>query len=368
MWFLALLALTPADRALVAQFECHRCHDGLPLKPLPMERHCVRCHRAILDGALDVASEIKATWQQNLHSLPAAPQLTGTGRFQRSWLERFLLSPDDLRPGLDAMMPRLALSEDQARRLAAALAPIDEPPVATDLELVSQGARLFAAKSCGACHAYSGVTAAPARPDPRQASAIPILLAPDLRHARARLRPSLVAAFIRNPESVAPGARMPNLNISKIEAEALAAFVLHAPLAILPEPPPEPRLPVLERSVRWAEVEAKVFRKVCWHCHSDPDLAHNDGGPGNTGGFGFRGAGLDLSSYRGIVAGSTRLGRKVLRASPGELAPIVAVLLARQKEVRGEVSTMRGMPLGLPPLTPQEIQLVESWVAQGRPE
>jgi len=265
-------------------------------------------------------------------------------------------------------MPRLPLSEAQARQLARALAPIDEPAVATDLELVSRGARLFETKACGACHAYSGVTEAPARPDPRQASAIPILLAPDLRHARARLRPSLVAAFIQSPESVAPGARMPNLNISKIEAEALAAFVLGAPLAILPEVPPEPRLPVLERPVRWTEVEAKVFRKVCWHCHSDPDLARGDGGPGNTGGFGFRGAGLDLSSYRGIVAGSTRLGHKVLRAPPGELAPIVAVLLARQKEVRGEASTVRGMPLGLPPLTPQEIQLVESWVAQGRPE
>jgi hypothetical protein len=28
---------------------------------------------------------------------------------------------------------------------------------------------------------------------------------------------------------------------------------------------------------------------------------------------------------------------------------------------------MRGMPLGYPSLTPEEIQLVESWVAQGRP-
>jgi hypothetical protein len=28
---------------------------------------------------------------------------------------------------------------------------------------------------------------------------------------------------------------------------------------------------------------------------------------------------------------------------------------------------VRGMPLGLPPLEPEQIQLVESWIAQGRP-
>ena len=34
----------------------------------------------------------------------------------------------------------------------------------------------------------------------------------------------------------------------------------------------------------------------------------------------------------------------------------------------GEVPGVRGMPLGLPALSLEEIQLVESWVAQDRPE
>jgi hypothetical protein len=29
---------------------------------------------------------------------------------------------------------------------------------------------------------------------------------------------------------------------------------------------------------------------------------------------------------------------------------------------------VRGMPLGLPAVGPEEIQLVESWIAQGRPQ
>lgn len=42
-------------------------------------------------------------------------------------------------------------------------------------------------------------------------------------------------------------------------------------------------------------------------------------------------------------------------------------LLARHDEVGGENGPVRGMPLGYDPLSLEEIQLVESWIAQGRP-
>jgi hypothetical protein len=47
---------------------------------------------------------------------------------------------------------------------------------------------------------------------------------------------------------------------------------------------------------------------------------------------------------------------------------LVRALLARHDEEAGAVSgAVRGMPLGYPPLSPEDIQLVESWIAQGRP-
>ena len=37
-------------------------------------------------------------------------------------------------------------------------------------------------------------------------------------------------------------------------------------------------------------------------------------------------------------------------------------------EIAGEsTGEVRGMPLGLPPMSLEDIQLVESWIAQGRP-
>jgi hypothetical protein len=47
---------------------------------------------------------------------------------------------------------------------------------------------------------------------------------------------------------------------------------------------------------------------------------------------------------------------------------LIAALLARHAESNQTPnSEVRGMPLGLPALSAEQIQLVESWVAQGKP-
>jgi hypothetical protein len=141
--------------------------------------------------------------------------------------------------------------------------------------------------------------------------------------------------------------------------------------------PAPTRLPVLERRVAFEEVKARVFRKTCWHCHSEPDLALGDGGPGNTGGFGFKGRGLSFVDYTTISSGSVgddgnrrSIFKPIAVEGFSEPVPrLLAHLLARQiEEAGGEVPGIRGMPLGLPALSPEDIQLVESWIAQGRPE
>jgi hypothetical protein len=102
-----------------------------------------------------------------------------------------------------------------------------------------------------------------------------------------------------------------------------------------------------------------------------PDFARGDGGPGNSGGFGFAPRGLDVSSYSGISAGSfdeTGERRSIFAELPDGTPRIIAHLLARHAERAGTiVDGIRGMPLGLPPLPLEEIQLVDTWIAQGRP-
>ena len=42
---------------------------------------------------------------------------------------------------------------------------------------------------------------------------------------------------------------------------------------------------------------------TCWHCHSDPDFARGDGGPGNSGGFGYPPRRAELSDYASVSSG-----------------------------------------------------------------
>src|SRR5262249_41473006 len=139
-------------------------------------------------------------------------------------------------------------------------------------------------------------------------------------------------------------------------------------------------LPLLERPVTWKEVNAQVFAAVCAHCHSDGKLTDGDGGPGNTGGLGYAGAGVDLGSYRGLLRGARRPGgRRVSLLVPEPAAALPPLLERLSGRVREHVAERAGehagtgagvgpgMPLGQPALDAERLQLVRSWLAQGAP-
>jgi cytochrome c5 len=367
-------------RALVARFECNRCHDGLASGSAPLDKHCVHCHARIARGEIDAPRAAIAAWQRHVAPLTALPSLTSIGaRFERRWIEEYLVDPYDLRPRLAPTMPRLAITRSEASDIAAYLAPdgdgVDAGAPRGD---ASEGRVVLDTHGCGSCHTFGGVA-------PLRASPLPIALeakefanaatlAPDLRFTRDRYRRAALVRWLLSPSSIKADAMMPAIPLSESEARDAAAYLLDARLAPAPTIAMPPRLPLLARRVTFDEVNARVFKKSCWHCHSDPDLAKGDGGPGNTGGFGFPPRGLSLADYGGVAAGALGddgIRRSVFAPSADGIPRLVAALLARQVEEATAGARMvydgpRGMPLGLPPLRPDEIQLVETWVAQGR--
>lgn len=364
---------------LVAELECNRCHDGTGTLAAKLNQDCSRCHRDILQGKLVAEPNALAAWQVRIRHFVDVPPLTFTAvKFRRSWLESYLLEPHDLRPGLEESMPRLALTQEQAAQVSAYLAGADgdvpaltTPPPA----LLERGRKLLDTKGCGTCHRMTGVAPLEVSPLPyalpRDRMLRALRLAPDLRFARERLRPGYLERWLTNPIAVAPDAVMPNPELTPKEVRAITAYLLAAPLS-LPKPKQFTRLPLLTRRVPFSEVQERVFRDTCWHCHSEPDYAIGDGGPGNTGGFGFPGKGINLAQHEGVLAGYTDGSgeRKslFLRESPGTEPRLIAALLARHAEESGNpVPGVRGMPLALPALPAEQIQLVESWIAQGRP-
>lgn len=359
--------------ALVEKYECQRCHEGTAATEAPREKHCVRCHQDILAGRFDAPEHVRDRWTRRIRSLTAVPSLADLGGFmRRDYFADYLQNPHDVRPGLVPMMPRLEMSSSDAEELAKFYVPEDEfrpgPPAAPDL--IAHGRKLYERYRCYQCHDFSAAGIRRAKRTPYGATSL-VMLAPDLRHTRRRLQPGIVAQWIHNPASVRPATTMPAFGVPMADAEAIAAFILHTPVKDLVKTLAPVRLPLLDRKVSFDEVSAKVFKRLCWHCHSSPDYARGDGGPGNTGGFGFVARGLDLSSYEGIAAGVVGPdGERMSVFAPDEAGDslLVRSLRARAQEVAGTpVEGVRGMPMGLPPLSQPDIQLVASWVAQGRP-
>lgn len=348
---------------LVGTFECARCHAGVGAAP-DLQKQCAGCHADILDGTLEVPEG--EHWRDNIHSLPNAPDLSDAHRFSPVWIAEFLQHPHDLRPHLEATMPRLAIGDRDARDLAAFLTRDASEVIAWEYGDAERGLVAVRARACGGCHLAEGEPIADVEP----VEGLARTLAPDLAVAR-RFRRDMLVAWLMDPASIHPTTRMPAQGIEHDEAKDIAAWLQTLEM---PSPAPAPaRLPVLERDVTFDEVESQVFRAVCWHCHADPDLAMGDGGPGNTGGFGFPARRVNLGEYESIMSGA--LDTEGRRASlfrevvlEGERMPLlIATLRARQLEDAGvDHDGPRGMPLGLPAMSPEAIQLVETWIAQGR--
>ena len=362
-------------KTLVAELECNRCHAGTGLATPKLDQDCVGCHEQIATDKFRAKSSKLAQWKPHVMPYRDVPSLTDLGaRLRATWVRDYLLHPHDLRPNLAQTMPRLPLLPEQARDIATYLTqdvPSGLPAVVVTSEpaQVAHGKELLNERGCLSCHQLSGAgSSLTSKTDvaPRTRA-----LAPDLRYARQRSEPAAIARWLLDPARVKRDAAMPNLGLSLADARDLAAFLSFGELEPLTPPPSFARLPVLQRHVGFDEVNEQVFSVTCRHCHTNPDLAGGDGGPGNTGGFGFKPRKIDFSSYQGIQSGGVdaRGERVSLFAPTKEGVPrLVAALVARHGEASGrESDEVRGMPLGLPALSAQQIQLVETWVAQGRP-
>ncbi len=363
-------------KALVAEFECNRCHAGTGLATPKLDQDCVGCHEQIATDKFQAAASKLAKWKPHILAYRDVPSLTDLGaRLRPTWVRDYLLHPHDLRPNLAQTMPRLKLSAEQASDIVTYLmspGPSPSPsPVTVNAEpaQIARGKELLTARGCVGCHQVSGAgLASPPKNDPVVRT---LGLAPDLRFARARAEPATLARWLLDPTKVKRDAVMPNLGLSVTDARDLAAFLSFGELEPVSPPPPFERMPVLARRVGFDEVNEQVFAVTCRHCHTNPDLAGGDGGPGGTGGFGFKPRKIDFSTYQSLQSGGVDAqGQRVSLFAPTAegLPRLVAALVARAREHAGQESDeVRGMPLGLPPLSAEKIQLVESWVAQGRP-
>lgn len=366
-----------SPRDAVEHFQCNRCHvvPGIEPASAPLRENCVTCHQAITAGRLDLwykEPEVQR-WKENLTHLVRTPDLGSLGlRVKRSWLIAWLQAPHVVRPLYGATMPRMKVGPRDAELIADFLSVREEESGESARGDVAAGRALYEKNACASCH-FHGDAPLPAprygAPEFRTASAR--RRAPDLRYVRSRMSLAQSRSWLSAPHSLLPDTEMPAFSFSPEEVEDLVTF-LREPVpevAVEPRPPAyKPRL--LEREVHYPEVARKLSRHLCFHCHSDSRRA-GDQGPGNSGGFGYDGVSLDLATRAGIVRGIKRDGE--FRGLPDRLEDgtprLVASLLARHAELDGQFQPdVLGMPLGLPPIPEEDIDLISTWIEQGAPE
>ena len=177
-------------KALVEKQQCNRCHDGTGFEAAPQGKHCVHCHTDIMDAKFGSA-ESRVKWQPRVKDIQDAPSLEASSkRLGKKWIESYLLLPVDQRPALVQAMPRLDLTPEQAKDIAAYLGADDkdEPKPTGD---VAKGRQLLDTKGCGTCHKMTGVSPLAASPvavplEPKEYGRA-MRVAPDLRFVRDKM-------------------------------------------------------------------------------------------------------------------------------------------------------------------------------------
>lgn len=166
--------------------------------------NCVGCH--VIDGE---GGAILAHYEENPTMGP--PILNGQGaKVQANWLFGFLKQPIPLRPWLSVRMPTFNLTDEETFKLVSYFAArdgIDNPFVHIDQarldpEYVAAGELLASEDyfSCWTCHQQGD-----RKPEGPQEG-----WAPDLALARERLNPDWIVEWIKDPQALMPGTRMPS--------------------------------------------------------------------------------------------------------------------------------------------------------------
>jgi mono/diheme cytochrome c family protein len=171
---------------------------------LMQEYNCVGCHEIERRGGF-----VRKYYEENPTLAP--PVLNGEGeKVQSNWFFSFIKAPVPLRPWLQIRMPTFGLSDEHATQLVNyfnGLSKVEQPFVYVDEKRIPaehiEAAKQLVSKdyfNCFSCHQQGE----------RKPEGPVDGWAPDLNMARQRLNPTWILKWLKDPQKVQPGTKMPS--------------------------------------------------------------------------------------------------------------------------------------------------------------
>lgn len=244
-----------------ASAAAQQAEDSMKGRVLLGEYGCVHCH-AVESG------DPKAFDRSGVfHRM--GPSLGEIGRrASPQWIRRWIMNPTELKPGTH--MPDVFGDSPKDAADAEALvnflvAPSYDPKAgetpATEAGVIDRGRTLFHTVGCVACHGPIESPAAAFKVDGLSKDTPPQHPVLGYGDLRGKWRPGALAEFLLDPRGVRPGGRMPSMNLTKEEADMIAAY-----LTATWEPAPAGGFTVDPEK---AKVGAAVFSaRGCASCHT----------------------------------------------------------------------------------------------------
>jgi mono/diheme cytochrome c family protein len=231
-----LFNFTPEERELVVTLVLSMVKDKPPLgstyildarhkaleagRRMVQEHNCQGCH--LLEGE---GQEIRATLARQLVAEQglgeedadsravafSPPFISGEGaRVRSDWLFHFLKGPTPIRPWLSVRMPTFGFTDEETNvllkyftALSESPFPFETPPMQPfPATQIAAGKKLTTKDyfNCFSCHQQGA----------KKPEGDPSGWAPDLALARSRLRPEWIVDWIKDPQKLYPGTKMPS--------------------------------------------------------------------------------------------------------------------------------------------------------------
>jgi mono/diheme cytochrome c family protein len=216
----AVLSMVKEKPPLESVYTLDARHRALEAgRRLIQDRNCQGCH--LLEGEgqdIRVTIARKMVTEEGLGEEDAdsravafsPPLITGEGaRVRSDWLFHFLKGPTPIRPWLAVRMPTFGFSDEETNTLLRYFTwlsespfPFETPPTGPFPPAEMTAAKTLTSKdyfNCFSCHQQGA----------KKPEGDPSGWAPDLALAQSRLRPDWIVDWIKDPQKLYPGTKMP---------------------------------------------------------------------------------------------------------------------------------------------------------------